>query len=161
MEALTQLDHLSLPDNTTNEEADHYVNPLFALLKSITKLQEDLEYTQQAIAQTINFLSTDLMDIYSAANKVLDELMKEGDEKTHHKPKEGGDDWPTKIQVWQTYYNMTNQKYQQLEAQKNTVVQTDTQEEQVISEAAKTNTALSETAIAPSNKVARLLEYDK
>jgi len=143
------------------------------------KWQDATSENQKVTAQTVNQSATLLMQLYAAAEKALDHLMHNSKDdpdggytpydkkhperynpETMGKPPYDKDDkaYSSNLNIWQTTYNEVSQKWQNIENNINTPIQSLDQHESSLGNAAQEASQIAATVAQPSKIIASLLQ---
>jgi len=104
---------------------------IFILMAALIAMSQAQVEIEQGVAEGAMKSADRSKDASEAANKMLDKYMEEYDEHTnpHGKPKgSSGSDYSSKISLWQTYMNQTKQKWQTVQNELQSVVESYSQE---------------------------------
>ena len=125
---------------------------LYAVETATIDWQNSTQDAQQTCASTVDLEASWLMQIYQDAQKALNSKMNE-------EPKSGSSKtFSIKVQEWQAEYNELSQKWQNLENQWNTPIQSGDQDLQTLGNAAQQASQMASTVSQPNNITANLLQ---
>jgi len=127
---------------------------LYAVETATIDWQSSTQNAQQACASTVDLEASWLMQIYQDAQKALNsEMGKEPQQKDHK-----ASTFATAVQEWQAEYNELSQKWQNLENQWNTPIQSGDQDLQTLGNASQQASQMASTVSQPNNITANLLQ---
>lgn len=127
---------------------------LYAVETATIDWQNSTQDAQQTCASTVDLEASWLMQIYQDAQKQLTSKMNAEPKASKHSTKT----FATDVQEWQAEYNELSQKWQNLENQWNTPIQSGDQDLQTLGNAAQQASQMASTVSQPNNITANLLQ---
>lgn len=135
--------------------------------------QQSISEAQQSTAHTVQVAATVLTAVYEAAQAALDKLMQK-DTKDDQNAQESGhyhaangkptyygskdNTYSSRVQLWQTYYNLVSQGYQNIENSENTPIQALDQQTSSLGNSSQEASQFCAVAAKPNGIVASLLQ---